>query len=180
MPPPAPQPKPQGKKIGGLPWWAWAAAAAVGLIVGYVLTRSKPDDPAGTAGTEDQSRPTTGAGGGAPALPDLLEALGLRPGSADDPQGGGKGIGSRELDGGGGGGGSSSTVSVTSTDSDYQVSLVQQARGVFTSPAPVYYGTPYSAPTPVYHGATAASTVPQPTPSSPYYGLYSAPSARYN
>lgn len=80
MPPPQPQPKPGAKgKPGGVPIWAWGAAIAVGLIVGFVFLR-KPQSAAAEGAPAGPGAPPSSGGGGTIALPpDLLAALGLRP-----------------------------------------------------------------------------------------------------
>lgn len=81
---PEPAPVPGRGKIGGLPWYAWAAAAVLGLAVGLYLTRG---GKAAAGVIEDEGAAAGGRGLGAEAEPpvgialppDLLTALGLRP-----------------------------------------------------------------------------------------------------
>lgn len=99
-PPPTPTPSPKpaaAGKPGGLPIWAWGAAAALGLVLGLFFLRGRD----ATADSSSSDAPTKaseeeGAGGGVVALPpELLEALGLRgyggaaDGGGSDPGGGG-------------------------------------------------------------------------------------------
>lgn len=81
MPPPVPQPqKAAGRRIGGLPAWAWVAAIAGGLIVGFLFLR-RADAAVDSEGTGSAAGPAArppGGGAGAGLLPpELLEALGL-------------------------------------------------------------------------------------------------------
>lgn len=84
MPAPGPAgPKPAGKKLGGLPAWAWVLAIGGGLVVGFVLLKGKGGGGAG-AGGDDEQGSGSGAGkegGGAtvvsPLDSDTQQALGL-------------------------------------------------------------------------------------------------------
>src|SRR5262252_2114561 len=65
----------------GIPLWGWAAAAAIGIIIGYFLLKKK--SPTGDSSSSNQTTPlpfgdSGGAGGsGGPSLADILAAMGV-------------------------------------------------------------------------------------------------------
>lgn len=76
-----------GKKLGGLPWYVWAAAAAGGLLLGWFILRRSGGGSSTVAGTGATGAPAgttdpgSSSGGGSSGAgvsgSDLLSALGL-------------------------------------------------------------------------------------------------------
>jgi hypothetical protein len=131
MPEPAP-PTPQKGKLGGLPWWAWGIAAAAGLVIGYMLTRTSS---ASASADEQAGRPPQRgeeAKGAVPLdLDALLESLGLKQ----------TGVGSTSQDSGAGvftpDGGVTSESIASSEPSGTQPSgtaTITQSGQIYTSP----------------------------------------------
>lgn len=93
VPTPTPKPKP-----GAVPIWAWGAAAAVGLLIGFVFLRPGSATAAAeqgrAGGAAEDGKGTDKEGGGVTVAipPELLAALGLRSGTVGDSGfGGGSG-----------------------------------------------------------------------------------------
>lgn len=92
---PAPTPTPKkvpvkGKPMG-IPVWGWVIAAVIGIVVGYTILKKSPTGtPTYSPGANDASFPAAeegSSGGGGIALPleDILSALGLRGSSTVQP-----------------------------------------------------------------------------------------------
>jgi hypothetical protein len=126
-----------GKRIMGLPWWAWAAAAAIGLVLALVifrkgsLTPSTPDQPS----QPDQTpQPDTGlaATEAIPFIPyDWLSSIGAYTGVWPFGEGG-----ASSGSGGQDSGGVSAPVSASALDASHPVGLsyLRQQLGGSTSP----------------------------------------------
>ncbi len=165
MPPPAAPASaggPPGPGAGKrLPLWAWLAAGAGGLVIGFLFLRRSPgadsDGQTDAEGGEGKPQEAAGAVVVEPLADDLLAALGLRPytGGGTGEGGGGGGSG----DGSGGGSGSGSGNGGTSAP---QTAIVSQFD--VGSLAPAFTSQP------VFSGFTGTPTIqPFPTisPTSP-------------
>lgn len=146
MAPPAAPTPPGARPKGKLPLWAWLAAGAVGLLVGFFLLRQQaPQAEDAEAEDEDttaaSARGTSGTAVVEPLTEDELGALGLR-GSYQVP-------GSGEGGGGGGDGFSAESGSGFTSETSFASQLLSPAHPYTGSPAP---GLAAPAPAPTYQG----------------------------
>lgn len=169
------QPKPGAKKgLAGLPWWAWAGAAVVGLAIGFLLTRSGSAGASRTsAGNGSSPQKVTGAGGGGPPL-DILDALGLRSNSntSSAPEGGAEVTVVDPVTGETSTAPASSTPAAATSSSGFP-----PYTPVYAAPATTWEQTQLTG-SPMGRPLEAPEVVD--TKPSTYGGIYSAPSSRYN